>query len=185
MENIVVGINWGGVKEEGWFGAPEYKSVDNNINVLIIDKDFNIIEHLSWKNKKSDYVIITKDDTSGDTDGNDYKDNEHAVVNISNMPDNYTLIFFVDNYTDQRFGQISHFDYRVYYGEPDNPDTYIHQQDITSLESYENYENILLGYMAGETKEFSHLDILINSSNDMIENEVVKIFREKVKIKNI
>jgi stress response protein SCP2 len=180
---LILGINWGAGVEMGWFGAKEYKNVDLNINTLILNEKKDILNILNWEQRESDYLILSKDDTSGDKKVNDYKDNEHITIDLTRKPYDHTLIFFVDNYTEQKFGEISHFDYRLYLGEPNAIAKKIYYKNITEIKDYENYESIILGYIPSRYHNFIPLNILFKSSNK-ITQDILKILNNNIFNKN-
>jgi stress response protein SCP2 len=185
IKNLIVGINWGAIEEDGWFGAKEYINVDLNLKVIIVSDAFELIKVVDYDSSICDYILFDKDDTYGDVGENDFLDNEMVIINISKMPQNQFLLFFVENYTKQEFGMLTHFDYRVYTGEKNEPYTTFYKKDIKELPSFEKEKMIFLGYLKikendDENNFFKPLNIFIKSDESEVDviTEVVKLFKK-------
>jgi hypothetical protein len=138
-KQLIIGINWGGAKTNGWFGSIEYMMADLDLNILIVDKEtMNIKEVVNNKNTSNGVfdkgIKIEKDDNYGDLSGNDQKDNEWAIINLEYLSLNYFLIPIIYNYSKIKWEKLSHLEFRIYYGEPNIESKIINFQNLIDKE---------------------------------------------------
>ncbi|QXP65781.1 hypothetical protein [Polaribacter sp. AHE13PA] len=151
-EQLIIGINWGGAKTNGWFGSIEYMMADLDLNILIVDKETlnikEVVNNMNRSNGVSDNgILIEKDDNYGDLNGNDGKDNEYAIINLEHLSLNCFFIPIIYNYSKVKWKDLSHLEFRIYSGEPNNFDSkIINFQNLTDME-LENEEVLIPGYI--------------------------------------
>lgn len=144
---IIVGINWGVVPEKGWFGATGFRGVDLDMGCVEIDKQGNLISKLSWEKKETAWGKMSKDDMEGDIHGNDQLDNEWIEINLNNLPEENQLLLTISNYTEQNLKEISHFDYRIYSGKPNNVFERFYYHDVKESGIENNSKGFFLGVL--------------------------------------
>ena len=57
-EQLIIGINWGGVKTSGWFGSVEYTMADLDLNILIVDAQTKKIKEIVNKMNKKESSFV-------------------------------------------------------------------------------------------------------------------------------
>jgi len=138
-EQIIIGVNWGGEKTKGWFGATEYVIADLDLHIIALNNnDFNQNNEIpvnriiscDFNNTPQNGINIEKDDTKGDLKGNDNKDNEWAILNQPELQTDNILIPVIYNYNDLKWEGLSHLEFRVYTGGPNEVKNLINFQDL-------------------------------------------------------
>jgi len=157
QKNTIVGINWGAIKEKGWFGASGYTSVDLDINLVVLNASNETVTEHNWKNKETETISISRDDNIGDININDKLDNEYAEVSLEKVSKNRKVAIFVNNYTEQELGKLLHFDYRIYDGESNNPKNIFYSSDLTRLTDFSNSFGVFLGILYNLEGEWYYL----------------------------
>jgi hypothetical protein len=157
-EQLIIGINWGGSKINGWFGSIEYMMADLDLNILIVDKEtMNIKEVVNNKNTSKGIfdkgIIIEKDDNYGDLSGNDGKDNEWGIINLEHLSPNHFLIPVIYNYSKVNWKELSHLEFRIYYGEPNGENGKVYFQNLKDLE-FENKYILIPGRIYQNSNEW-------------------------------
>lgn len=157
-EQLIIGINWGGIKSKGWFGSVEYAMADLDLNVLILEKESKNIKEIVNKMNVARSTIkngvkIEEDDNYGDLNGNDGKDNEWAIINLENIPSENILIPFIYNYSNINWENLSHLEFRIYSGEPNNDSKIINFQNLLDKE-FENEKILIPGNLFKESNNW-------------------------------
>ena len=111
---IIVGLNWGAISEDGWFNSKLLVGIDLDLCCFLIDKSQNLKEIISLKNPNSIYGKLSKDDMEGDMYGNDQKDNEWLMIDLNKINTNSELHISISNYSEKSLKKMSHLDYRIY-----------------------------------------------------------------------
>jgi len=157
-EQLIIGINWGGAKINGWFGSIEYMMADLDLNILIVDKvTMNIKEVVNNKNTSKAVfdkgIIIEKDDNYGDLSGNDGKDNEWGIINLEHLSPNHLLIPIIYNYSKVIWNELSHLEFRIYYGEPNCESRLVYFKNLKDLK-FESKDILLPGRIYQKSNEW-------------------------------
>jgi len=144
-ERFILGINWGAIEEKGWFGAKGYLSVDLDLNLVVISASGKVLSEHNWKNKTTNMIRLSGDDTTGDIFINDGLDNEYAILDLSYLDETNRLLAFVNNFTVYVFGKLGHFDYRIYTGQPNHPEKVHYFSDLTKVKDFDRAFGIFPG----------------------------------------
>ena len=153
LEQIIIGVNWGGEKTEGWFGAIQYVIADLDLHIITLNNTcfnqinetpINRINSYNSKNTPQNGVNIEKDDTKGDLKGNDNKDNEWAILNQPELQPDNILIPIIYNYNNIKWEDLSHLEFRIYTGGPNEVKNLINFQDLKKSQ-FEDDEILIPG----------------------------------------
>jgi len=142
---IIVGLNWGAVFEKGWFESELRVGVDLDLCCFSIDSHHNTKEILNIENAKLVWGSISKDDMEGDMDGNDQKDNEWLILNMDHINTKNELYISIVNYSENSLKKISHLDYRIYSGSPNNLNNRFYFKDLKQVNINDTTKGIYLG----------------------------------------
>lgn len=142
---IIVGLNWGAIFEKGWFESEIRVGVDLDICCFSIDSNLNTKEILNMENAKLIWGSISKDDMEGDMDGNDKKDNEWLILNMDQVNTKNVLHISITNYSEKSFKKISHLDYRIYSGSPNNINNRFYFKDLKQIDLNNTTKGVYLG----------------------------------------
>lgn len=106
LSTVRMGLGWDAVKKKGFFGfGGGQASVDLDANALMFDASGTLIDVVWFRQlqSKDGSVKHSGDNRTGAGDGDD----ETITVELSRLPANVnTLVFTVNNFTGQDFGQI-------------------------------------------------------------------------------
>lgn len=143
---FTIGINWGPIKEMGWFNTEQKIPVDLDLICFEIDRDGLLVNTLSFELEKHPWGKLSQDDMSGDLSGDDHRDNEWIEFDLEPLTYGHQLVVGVINYTEQSLCNITHFDYRIYTGEINRPKEIFYYKNI-KREIPLNYdsESMILG----------------------------------------
>ncbi|MDC1106441.1 hypothetical protein OAT16_07015 [Prolixibacteraceae bacterium] len=161
-EHFFIGINWGAIQELGWFNSTYSIPVDLDIICYQIDSSGHLVSTLNIDTNNSDWGELSQDNMSGDMNGNDHQDNEWILFKTELIPEGHRLIIASVNYTEQSLSRISHFDYRVYNGNTNNPDKIYCQKNIKKETHIgEDSESFIVGVLYKKNKSiiFSPIDL--------------------------
>ena len=123
----VLGINWGGVKTKGWFGTTVYQKADLDFYIVIVSKkdfrkkliSFSQMHCYYYNNPEGEGIHISSDDNYGDLHGDDQKDNEFAILDLSKIDNNSILLPVLLKYSENiDWNDLSHLEFAMYSGEP-------------------------------------------------------------------
>ncbi|OLV17865.1 TerD family protein [Deinococcus marmoris] len=106
LSSVRMGLGWDAIKKKGFFGfGGGSVDVDLDANALMFDAQGQLVDAVWFRQLQSKDGAIqhSGDNRTGAGDGDD----ESITVNLSRLPANVTtLIFSVNNYSGQDFGQI-------------------------------------------------------------------------------
>lgn len=106
LSSVRMGLGWDAIKKKGFFGfGGGSVDVDLDANALMFDAQGQLVDVVWFRQlqSKDGAVQHSGDNRTGAGDGDD----ESITVNLSRLPANVTtLIFSVNNYSGQDFGQI-------------------------------------------------------------------------------
>ncbi|CAM3649741.1 TerD family protein [Deinococcus saxicola] len=106
LSSVRMGLGWDAIKKKGFFGfGGGSVDVDLDANALMFDAQGQLVDAVWFRQlqSKDGAVQHSGDNRTGAGDGDD----ESITVNLSRLPANVsTLIFSVNNYSGQDFGQI-------------------------------------------------------------------------------
>ncbi|WP_067146250.1 TerD family protein [Pseudotamlana agarivorans] len=142
---VIIGINWGAIFERGWFESEQRVGVDLDLCCFLLDSDQNTKEILNWENSSSIWGSISNDDMEGDMEGNDQKDNEWLTLNLNQVNNNFELHISISNYSEKSLRKLSHFDYRIYTGHPNEVNKSFYFKDLKHSNLNDTSKGVYLG----------------------------------------
>jgi len=186
VSSLNIGLNWGAIKEKGWFDGDETRGVDLDLGAFIIQNN-KIVDRLSYANKKSEDIVsanLTIDDNTGDLEGNDFKDNEIVIIKFDdNYDDEFSVIFFLLSYSEFPFGKIPYVQCRIYDGSPNMHDNNIYLDiDYSKLSHFKEANSLLIAQInvINSNKELIiHNKLLFDINLLEIEAEIKKKYLRK------
>jgi len=170
ISTLFIGLNWGAISEKGWYGEFEMKGIDLDLGAFII-KNGKIIDRISYANTSSNKIInieISLDDHTGDLNGNDYIDNEVVTVNFDNeIQEDFSIIFFINSYSEMEFGKIPYVENRIYDGILENPSKVYFEIDYTKNKDFINATAVIIGELVvtNESKDFYVINKFLTKSD--------------------
>ncbi|CAM3697229.1 TerD family protein [Deinococcus frigens] len=106
LSTVRMGLGWDAIKKKGFFGfGGGQAEVDLDANALMFDAGGNLVDVVWFRQlqSKDGSIKHSGDNRTGAGDGDD----ETITVDLSRLPANVTtLIFSVNNFSGQDFGQI-------------------------------------------------------------------------------
>ena len=142
---IIVGLNWGAILEDGWFNSKLHVGIDLDLCCFLIDNSQNLKDLISLENPNSIFGELSKDDMEGDMDGNDQRDNEWLIIDLNKINTDFELHISISNYSEKSLKKISHLDYRIYSGKPNQVIKRFYFKDLKKIELNNTTKGIYLG----------------------------------------
>jgi len=127
INNLVLGVNWGGIESKGWFGIVTYQKADIDFYIVVVSKkefrkkeiSLDQMDIYNFNRQEGEGIRMSFDDNSGDIDGDDLKDNEYAILDLSEIDNDSILIPVIVKYSDlYQWRDFSHLEFSRYSGEP-------------------------------------------------------------------
>lgn len=149
LETICIGLNWGVIDSSTFFGLiPTKESVDLDSSVAIFDKDKMLLDQVYYgKLASHDGAIMhSGDDSEGDKFGDDGIDNEVIVVDLNKISEKTEqIVFFLNSFRGQDFGDIPYSKIRIYEGTPTSVNTVFATFNLSSEEDYKGKVSMIMG----------------------------------------
>lgn len=142
---IIIGVNWGAIHEKGWFESTQLVGVDLDMCCFLIDVNKTTKKILNWENTSSIWSSISSDDMQGDMEGNDQKDNEWLTINLNQINPNCEIHVTISNYSEKSMQKLSHFDYRIYSGRPNEVLQRFYFKNLKEISICNNAKGLYLG----------------------------------------
>ncbi len=121
LEKVCIGLNWGSIKKKALFGLiKQTEPVDLDGSLTTFSKDKKKIYTVYYQNLISPDRAIkhSGDDREGD-DADDDLDNEVMTIDLKKIDPNVEqIIFYLNSYKGQDFGDIPYIKVRIYEGTP-------------------------------------------------------------------
>lgn len=162
LSKVFFGVNWGAIKTGGFLGfGSSTKAVDLDASVVLMDENKRKLETVYFGHKDSSDRAIhhSGDDLTGDTNGNDGKDNETISIDLDKVRSSVHFVAFILNsFRHHKFDEIPYMGMRIYTTEDGRPATYSHstpnilakynlENDSKDPETtFQGREGIVLGY---------------------------------------
>ncbi len=147
IDTICIGINWGAIDKQGFFG-PKKVNVDLDATVVTFDKNNNMIEIVYYSNLKSHdgAIIHSGDDKTGDKHGNDGLDNEIISVDFNKLDEKTDkIVIILNSYKGQDFSTIPFATMRVYEGQPNKPEKIHFSYNVSGDPKFAEYVSMIMG----------------------------------------
>ena len=147
LQKICVGINWGAIETKGFFGGSKKKAVDLDASCALFDANGQLVDTVYYgKLRSTDGSILhSGDDTKGDLDGDDGLDNEVIVLNLASVPAGVDkVIFILNSYQGQDFGDIPFATIRIYEGTPSSVVSVLASFNIAQDPKYKGFVSMIM-----------------------------------------
>ncbi|WP_370290022.1 TerD family protein [Nocardioides sp.] len=105
LTHVRMGLGWDAVKKKGFFGGSKSQSIDLDASAVLYDANKNVVDQVWFRQLASNdgSVRHSGDNRTGAGDGDD----ESVTVFLDRLPANVaTIVFLVNSFTGQDFGQI-------------------------------------------------------------------------------
>jgi tellurium resistance protein TerZ len=105
LTQVRMGLGWDAVKKRGLFGGSKSQSIDLDASCLLFDGAGTLLDQVWFRQLRSrdGAVVHTGDNLTGAGEGDD----ESVIVDLTALaPGVSTLVFVVNSFTGQNFGQI-------------------------------------------------------------------------------
>ncbi|MCX6239617.1 MAG: TerD family protein [Bacteroidia bacterium] len=148
LVNLCVGVNWGAVEKEGFFGGKKNEAVDLDASCATFDDNNMALEIVYFGNLKSKNGAIrhSGDDVVGNTGGDDGLDNEVISVDLSKIDSSVTKIAFVLNsFRGQDFKTIPFASIRIYEGTSSRVNEVFATYDIANGPNFAGHVSMVMG----------------------------------------
>jgi len=148
LQKICVGINWGAMQTKGFFGGTKKQAVDLDASCGLYNANGKLLDAIYFGKLQSNDSSIrhSGDDTEGDVDGDDGLDNEVITVNLSQVSTQVSKIVFVLNsYRGQDFGDIPFAAIRIYEGTPSHVQSVLATYNIAQDNTFKGFVSMIMG----------------------------------------
>lgn len=112
LSQVRMGLGWDAIKKKGFFGGTKEVAVDLDASALLMDAAGQVLDVVYYGNLRSrdNSIIHTGDNLTGAGDGDD----ESILVDLPRVPGAIAhIVFTVNSYSGQNFGQIENATARV------------------------------------------------------------------------
>jgi tellurium resistance protein TerZ len=147
LSQVMVGINWGSIKNKVWGISFGNTAVDLDSSVAMI-ADKRLIDNVYYRNLKSrdGAVRHSGDDRFGDAGGDDGTDNETIFVNLKALnPDIDQIVFYLNSYEQQDFETIPYAKIRVIDSTNPNDLEELATFNVATDKTFKGYVSMVLG----------------------------------------
>jgi len=149
LEKVCVGLNWGAIRNKSFFGLmSSVEDVDLDGSAAIFNADKQLIEAVYFRNllSKDGAVTHSGDDLSGDSKGDDGKDNEVITIDFLQLnPDAQTIILFLNSYQKQDFSTIPYSKIQIFEGTPKKIDNVLASFNLSADKLFAGYVSMIMG----------------------------------------
>lgn len=125
LSKVFFGVNWGAIKTGGFLGfGSSTKAVDLDASVVLMDENKRKLETVYFGHQASSDNAIhhSGDDLTGDTDGDDGKDNETISIDLDKVKSGVHFVAFILNsFRHHKFDEIPYMGIRIYTTEDGRP----------------------------------------------------------------
>ena len=144
LSSFCVGANWGAINEKGFFGT-KTKAVDLDLSVVLINDTKQVCDVVYFGKTSAKGIKHSGDDRTGDVGGDDGLDNEIISIDLNNLENGVSQIFFVLNsYTHIEFDKIPFASIRLYEGTPTRVNKVFAQYNVANDASFQGREAMIL-----------------------------------------
>lgn len=112
LSQVRMGLGWDAIKKKGFFGGTKEVAVDLDASALLMDAQGQVLDVIYYGNLRSrdNSIIHTGDNLTGAGDGDD----ESILVDLPRVPPAVAhIVFTVNSYSGQNFGQIENATARI------------------------------------------------------------------------
>jgi len=149
LEKVCVGLNWGAIRNKSFFGLmSNTEDVDLDGSAAIFNANKQLIEAVYFRNllSKDGAVLHSGDDLSGDSKGDDGKDNEVITIDFLQLnPDAQTIILFLNSYQKQDFSTIPYSKIQIFEGTPKKIDNVLASFNLSADKLFAGYVSMIMG----------------------------------------
>ena len=154
LKTICIGLNWGAIEKKIFFGLiPSKESVDLDSSVAIFDDHKMLLDQVYYGKLGShdDAIKHSGDDSEGDRFGDDGVDNEVIVVDLEKIgKKTEQIVFFLNSFRGQDFGDIPYSKIRIYEGTPSTVNTVFATFNLSAEQDYKGKVSMVMGKLFRE-----------------------------------
>jgi len=149
LEEVCIGLNWGAIKKPVFFNIfKETVAVDLDGSVTTFDEEKNQVYTVYYKNlrSKDGAIIHSGDDRDGDIAGDDGYDNEVIQIRLNQVsPKIQNIVFYLNSYNQQDFGDIPYSKIRIFEGSPNRVDSVFATFNLSADDSFKGKVSMVMG----------------------------------------
>ncbi|MFY7787108.1 MAG: TerD family protein [Thermoflexibacteraceae bacterium] len=184
LEEVCIGLNWGVIKKKSSFfgligGGKEDVDLDGSVSLFNDNK--KVIETVSYRKlKSSDGAIIhSGDDRSGDSAGDDGKDNEVIQINLPRINADITqIVFFLNSFKGQDFADIPYSKIRIFEGNKNEVKSVFATFNLSAEPSFAGSVSMIMGKLTKKPNgnwEFIAIGEAVKAANI---DETIKVIQQ-------
>ena len=147
LTDFCVGVNWGMIEKSTFFG-PKKIAVDLDASCAMFDANNQLLDvvYFGQLTSRDQSIRHSGDDRQGDDNGDDGLDNEILSVNLPRVsPQVDKIVFFLNSYNQQDFGDIPFASARLYEGTPTRVKEIYATYNVANDISFQGSVSMILG----------------------------------------
>ncbi|MCU0429309.1 MAG: TerD family protein [Cytophagaceae bacterium] len=183
LEQICLGLNWGTIQKNSLFGILKNKvSVDLDASVTLFDGKKNAVETVFFNRLRSSDNAIrhSGDDRIGDLGPDDDNDNEVIEVNLTKLnPNIEQIVFYLNSYKQQDFGDIPYTKIRIVEGTRKNIESVFATFNLSTEKEFAGKVSMVMAKIvrnASQNWEFVAIGEAVGAKDI---NDTIQIIKEK------
>lgn len=182
LHQVCIGLNWGVIEGKSFFGLLKSKeAVDLDGSVSAFDKDGQLLYTVYYhKTVSKDRAIKhSGDDLTGDTAGDDGRDNEIIQIDLPKiMPEAEQVVFFLNSYKGQDFAAIPYSKIRIFEGNNNEVRDVLATFNLSSEPAYSGCVAMVMGKLVRKGNGWDFEAIGQGASTQRID-DTIKLIQQK------
>jgi tellurium resistance protein TerZ len=184
LEEVCIGLNWGVIKKKSsFFGlvGGGQDAVDLDGSVSLFDDAKKVRETISYRKLKSSDGAVqhSGDDRSGDTSGDDGKDNEVIQIVLPRInPEITQIVFFLNSFKGQDFATIPYSKIRIFEGNKNEVKSVFATFNLSADPSFSNSVSMVMGKLTKKPNgnwDFTAIGEAVRAANI---DETIKVIQQ-------
>ncbi len=182
LDQVCIGLNWGAIQKKSFFGLiSNNEGVDLDGSVTCFTGAKKEIDTVYFGNLVSKDAAIrhSGDDLSGDTNGDDGKDNEIIEINLTRIAPNVEqIVFFLNSYKGQDFKTIPYSKIRIFQGNKNQVQEVLTTFNLSAEDKFAGAVSMIMGklYRTGKGWDFKAIGEAVESKKI---DGTIKIIQER------
>jgi tellurium resistance protein TerZ len=156
MTQFSVGLNWGTIPKRSFWGTRQ-EAVDLDGSVALFDAQNRCIDTIYYRQLLSmdKAVRHSGDELTGDSNGDDKKDNEVITLDLLKLnPSVQQAVFILNSYKGQDFATIPYAYTRLYEGNSQRTIKSFAEFNVAADPKYQGYVSMIMGKLYKEKGEW-------------------------------